>query len=98
MKLYLNNPEFQTNLLSLAKQEVWAVLKTLPLLKAMTWHQLQSSKGLRCYGSTRTRFRLSLMDLAGTGYQVPTDALIKAHKPAAMGNGKLQESDRRVGT
>jgi len=31
------------------------------------------------------------MDLAGTGYQVPTDALIKAHKPAAMGNGKRQE-------
>jgi len=38
------------------------------------------------------------MDLAGTGYQVPTDALIKAHKPAAMGNGKRQESDRRVGS
>ena len=32
------------------------------------------------------------MDLAGTGYQVPTDALIKAHKPAATGNGKRQEA------
>jgi hypothetical protein len=31
------------------------------------------------------------MDLAGTGYQVHTDALIKAHKPAAMGNAKRQE-------
>ena len=53
MKLDLNNPEFQANLLSLGKQEVWAVLKTLRLLQAMTWHQLQSSKGLRCYRSTR---------------------------------------------
>jgi hypothetical protein len=43
----LNNPEFQANLLSLGKQEVWAVLKTMRLLQAMTWHQLQSSKGLR---------------------------------------------------
>ena len=31
------------------------------------------------------------MDLAGIGYQIHTDALIKAHKPAAMGNGKRQE-------
>ena len=31
------------------------------------------------------------MDLAGIGYQVHTDALIKTHKPAAMGNGKRQE-------
>ena len=28
------------------------------------------------------------MDLAGIGYKIHTDALIKAHKPAAMGNGK----------
>jgi len=47
IQLDLNNPEFQANLLSLGKQEVWAVLKTLRLLQAMTWHQLQSSKGLR---------------------------------------------------
>ena len=31
------------------------------------------------------------MDLAGIGYQIHMDALIKAHKPAAMGNGKRQE-------
>ena len=47
IQLDLNNPEFQANLVSLGKQEVWAVLKTLRLLQAMTWHQLQSSKGLR---------------------------------------------------
>ena len=47
IQLDLNNPEFQANLLSLGKQEVWAVLKTMRLLQAMTWHQLQSSKGLR---------------------------------------------------
>ena len=47
IQLDLNNPEFQANLLSLGKQEVWAVLKTLRLLQVMTWHQLQSSKGLR---------------------------------------------------
>lgn len=43
IQLDLNNPEFQANLLSLGKQEVWAVLKTLRLLQAMTWQQLQSS-------------------------------------------------------
>jgi hypothetical protein len=32
IQLDLNNPEFQANLLSLGKQEVWAVLKTLRLL------------------------------------------------------------------
>ena len=47
IQLDLNNPEFQANLLSLGKQEALAVLKTLRLLQAMTWHQLQSSKGLR---------------------------------------------------
>jgi len=47
IQLDLNDPDFQANLLSLGKQEVWAVLKTMRLLQAMTWHQLQSSKGLR---------------------------------------------------
>ena len=42
-----SNPECQANLLSLGKQEAWAVLKTLRLLQAMTWHPLQSSKRLR---------------------------------------------------
>ena len=47
IRLDLNNPEFQANLLSLEKQEAWAVLKTLRLLQAMSWQQLQASKGLR---------------------------------------------------
>ena len=47
IQLDLNNPEFQANLLALEKADAWAVLKTLRLLQAMTWEQLQSSKGLR---------------------------------------------------
>ena len=47
IQLDLNNPEFQANLLALAKPDAWAVLKTLRLLQAMHWEQLQSSKGLR---------------------------------------------------
>jgi hypothetical protein len=47
IQLDLNNPEFQANLLSLAKPEAWAVLKTLRLLQTMTWEQVQTSKGLR---------------------------------------------------
>ena len=52
IQLDLNNPEFQANLLALAKPdtcqlEAVAVLKTLRLLQAMSWEQLQSSKGLR---------------------------------------------------
>ena len=52
IQLDLNNPEFQANLLALAKPdacqlETVAVLKTLRLLQARSWEQLQSSKGLR---------------------------------------------------
>ena len=47
IQLDLNNPEFQANLLAMEKSDAWAVLKTLRLLQAMTWEQLQSSKGLR---------------------------------------------------
>jgi hypothetical protein len=47
IQLDLNNPEFQANLLALEKSDAWAVLKTLRLLLAMSWEQLQSSKGLR---------------------------------------------------
>ena len=47
IQLDLNNPEFQANLLALSKQEAWAVLKTLRMLQAISWEQLQSSKGLR---------------------------------------------------
>lgn len=44
IRLDLNNPEFQSNLLTLEKGEARAVLNTLRLLD---WPQLQSSKGLR---------------------------------------------------
>jgi len=47
IELDLNNPEFLSNLLDLNKAEAWAVLKTLRLLQAMSWEQLQRSKGLR---------------------------------------------------
>jgi len=47
IRLDLNNPEFQANLLALDKPQAWAVLQTLRLLQAMTWLQLQTSKGLR---------------------------------------------------
>ncbi len=47
IRLDLNNPEFQSNLLDLYKPQAWAVLQTLRLLQAMSWLQLQQSKGLR---------------------------------------------------
>ena len=47
IRLDLNNPEFQANLLALDKPQAWAVLQTLRLLQAMDWLQLQQSKGLR---------------------------------------------------
>ena len=47
IRLDLNNPEFQSNLLSLQKAEAWAVLHTLRLLRSLDWQQLQASKGLR---------------------------------------------------
>ena len=47
IRLDLNNSEFQANLLALDKPQAWAILQTLRLLQAMTWLQLQQSKGLR---------------------------------------------------
>lgn len=47
IRLDLNNPEFQTNLLALEKSEAWAVLNTLRLLQSLDWQQLSNSKGLR---------------------------------------------------
>ena len=35
IQLDLNNPEFQSNLLALSKQEAWAVLKTLRMVQAL---------------------------------------------------------------
>ena len=46
IRLDLNNPVFQTQLLDLNKQEAWAVLKTLRLLQRMSWEQIQVSRGL----------------------------------------------------
>ena len=46
IRLDLNNPVFQEQLLELNKQEAWAVLKTLRLLQKMSWEQIQVSKGL----------------------------------------------------
>ena len=46
IRLDLNNPEFQAQLLELNKQEAWAVLKTLRLLRKMSWEQIQVSNGL----------------------------------------------------
>ena len=46
IRLDLNNPEFQAQLLELNKQEAWAVLKTLRLLQRMSLEQIQVSKGL----------------------------------------------------
>ena len=46
IRLDLNNPEFQAQRLELNKQEAWAVLKTLRLLRKMSWEQIQVSKGL----------------------------------------------------
>lgn len=37
------------------------------------------------------KFNYSEVGVAGIGYQIHTDALIKAHKSAAMDNGKRQE-------
>ena len=50
IQLDLNNPEFQANLLALAKPdacqlETVAVLKTLRLLQAMRWELIQSRQG-----------------------------------------------------
>ena len=47
IRLDLNNPEFQANLLELEKPQAWAVLQTLRLLQAMSWSQVKQSKGLR---------------------------------------------------
>ena len=47
IRLDLNNPEFQANLLGLSKEEAWAVLRTLRQLQPLSWQQILSSKGLR---------------------------------------------------
>jgi small subunit ribosomal protein S6 len=47
VRLDLNNPVFQENLLTLQKQERQAVLDTLNKIRQMTWNQVYRDSGLR---------------------------------------------------
>ncbi len=47
VRLDLNNPVFQENLLTLQKPERHSVLETLNKLRQMTWNQVYSDHGLK---------------------------------------------------
>lgn len=47
VRLDLNNPTFQENLLSLQKPERLAALDTLGRLRQMSWNQVYRDKGLK---------------------------------------------------
>lgn len=47
VRLDLNNPVFQQNLLTLQKQERHAALDTLNKLRQLTWNQLYGDHGLK---------------------------------------------------
>lgn len=47
LRLDLNNPVFQENLLSLQKPERHAALETLAKLRRMTWNQVYRDSGLK---------------------------------------------------
>lgn len=47
LRLDLNNPVFQENLLTLQKPERLAALNTLGKLRLMTWSQVYRDKGLK---------------------------------------------------
>lgn len=47
VRLDLNNPVFQENLLTLQKPERLAILDTLNKLRQMNWNQLYRDKGLK---------------------------------------------------
>lgn len=47
VRLDLNNPVFQDNLLTLQKPERYAALETLSKLRQMSWSQVYHDKGLR---------------------------------------------------
>ena len=47
VRLDLNNPVFQENLLTLQKTERHAALETLNKLRQMTWHQVYNNNGLK---------------------------------------------------
>jgi len=47
VRLDLNNPQFQDNLLSLQKPERHAALDTLHKLRQLTWQQVYKDQGLK---------------------------------------------------
>ena len=47
VRLDLNNPVFQQNLLTLQKQERHAALDTLKKLRQLTWNQVYRDQGLK---------------------------------------------------
>ena len=47
VRLDLNNPVFQENILTLQKAERHAALETLNKLRQMTWHQVYRDSGLK---------------------------------------------------
>ena len=47
IRLDLNNPVFQANLLAMPKQERHAALDTLNKLRQMTWNQVYRDNGLK---------------------------------------------------
>ena len=47
VRLDLNNPVFQQNLLTLQKQERHAALDTLKKLRQLTWNQVYQDQGLK---------------------------------------------------
>jgi hypothetical protein len=47
VKLDLNNPIFQGNLLSLEKPDRHSALETLKKIRQLTWHQVYSGQGLK---------------------------------------------------
>lgn len=47
VRLDLNNPVFQDNLLTLQKPERHAVLDTLNKIRQLTWHQIYRDQGLK---------------------------------------------------
>ena len=55
VRLDLNNPVFQDNLLTLQKPERHAALDTLNKIRQLTWHQLYRDQGLKWEKITSVR-------------------------------------------
>lgn len=55
VRLDLNNPVFQENLLTLQKPEQRAALDTLNKIRQLTWHQLYRDQGLKWEKITSVR-------------------------------------------